>query len=245
MLTEDATLDDSDTRNFAAVSHPGHVRPRNEDSYLIVAGKGLALVADGVGGQGDGAWASKRAAELFAPALSEASAADQEEKIGTALVAVHGRMFQETRADGAKPSGTTIAGIWAPKGNAGPATVFNVGDSSVFHYSKGRIAKVSRDHSLYQLWLDGGRVGREPGKRMIVQALGISDQVSPYIAPLTLLPGDAILICTDGLSGVLPPSRMAQLLAEHPGAQGACDALLNEVLSGPAADNVTVSVCCF
>jgi hypothetical protein len=38
---------------------------------------------------------------------------------------------------------------------------------------------------------------------------------------------------------------MAQLLAEHPGAQGACDALLNEVLSGPAADNVTVSVCCF
>jgi protein phosphatase len=241
MLTEDATI----TRSFAAVSHLGHVRPRNEDSYLILAGKGLALVADGVGGQGDGAWASKRAMELFAPALSEASAADQDVMIGAVLAAVHDRMFQETRADGAKPSGTTIAGIWAPKGNAGPATVFNIGDSSVFHYSKGRIAKVSRDHSLYQLWLDGGRVGREPAKRMIVQALGISDQVSPFIARLTLLPGDIILICTDGLSGAVPPSRMAQLLSEHSGSQGACEALLNEVLSGPAADNVTVSVCCF
>jgi protein phosphatase len=249
VLAEDDTLtsvtDATLIRNFAAVSHLGHVRRRNEDSYLIVADKGLALVADGVGGQGDGAWASKRAADLFAPALAQASAATQEETIGAALAAVHGQMVQETRADGAKPSGTTIAGVWAPKGGIGPASVFNVGDSSVFHFSKERIAKVSRDHSLYQLWLDGGRVGREPAKRMIVQALGISDRLSPFIVPLALLPGDAILICTDGLSGVVPPSRMAQLLAENSGSQGACQALLNEVLSGPAADNVTVAVCRF
>src|SRR5262249_50100050 len=109
-------------------------------------------------------------------------------------------------------------------------------------FSKGRIAKVSRDHSLYQLWLDGGRVGREPAKRMIVQALGISDPLAPYIAPLSLSPGDTILICTDGLSGAMPPSRMAQLLA---GSRSACEALLEEVLAGPATDNVTVSVCNF
>lgn len=241
MLIEDATI----TRNFAAVSHLGHTRRRNEDSYFIAANKGLALVADGVGGQGDGAWASKRAVELFVPALSDASAINPQDVIGEVLASVHGRMFRETRADNERPSGTTIAGIWAPKGSAGPATVFNVGDSSVFHFSQGRIAKVSRDHSLYQLWLDGGRVGREPAKRMIVQALGISDQLSPHIVPLTLLPGDAVLICTDGLSGAIPPSRMAQLLAEFSASQGACQALLDEALAGPASDNVTVSVCCF
>jgi protein phosphatase len=241
MLTEDATIN----RNFAGVSHLGHTRRRNEDSYFIAANKGLALVADGVGGQGDGAWASKRAVELFVPALADADAVNPQERIGEVLTAVHGQMFRETRADGERPSGTTIAGIWAPRGSAGPATVFNVGDSSVFHFSKGRIAKVSRDHSLYQLWLDGGRVGREPAKRMIVQALGISDQLSPYIAPLALSPGDAILICTDGLSGAIPPSRMAQLLGEFSASQGACQALLDEALAGPAADNITVSVCCF
>lgn len=241
MLTEDATL----VRGFAAVTHQGHTRTRNEDSYFIAAGNGLALVADGVGGQGDGAWASKRAVELFAPALAGQSANRQAEAIGEVLAAVHARISSETRVEGKRPSGTTIAGIWAPNGAKGPATVFNVGDSSVFHFSKGRIAKVSRDHSLYQLWLDGGRVGREPAKRMIVQALGISDLLSPFIAPLTLAPGDTILICTDGLSGVMAPSRMAQLVAEATSSRGACEALLEEVLAGPATDNVTVSVCNF
>jgi protein phosphatase len=241
MLTEDATL----VRGFAAVTHQGHTRTRNEDSYFIAAGNGLALVADGVGGQGDGAWASKRVVELFAPALAGQSVNRQAEAIGEVLAAVHARISSETRVEGKRPSGTTIAGIWAPNGAKGPATVFNVGDSSVFHFSKGRIAKVSRDHSLYQLWLDGGRVGREPAKRMIVQALGISDLLSPFIAPLALFPGDTILICTDGLSGVMSPSRMAQLVAEATSSRGACEALLEEVLAGPATDNVTVSVCNF
>ena len=241
MLVEDATI----TRNFAAVSHLGHTRLRNEDSYFIAAGEGLALVADGVGGQGDGAWASKRAMELFVPCLAEASADDPQAAIAQVLASVHGQMFTETRAENERPSGTTIAGIWAPKGSRGPAAVFNVGDSPVFHFSKGRITKVSRDHSLYQLWLDGGRVGREPARRMIVQALGISDQLTPFIAPLTLSPGDRVLICTDGLSGAIAPSRMAQLMDVSPQSQQACQALLDEALAGPAADNVTVSVCCF
>lgn len=241
MLIEDATI----TRNFAAVSHLGHTRLRNEDSYFIAAAKGLALVADGVGGQGDGAWASKRAMELFVPSLAAASTGNQEAAVAQVLASVHGQMFTETRAEGERPSGTTIAGIWAPQGSSGPATVFNVGDSPVFHFSKGRITKVSRDHSLYQLWLDGGRVGREPAKRMIVQALGISDSLTPFIAPLSLSPGDRVLICTDGLSGALAPSRMAQLLDASPQSQQACQALLDEALAGPAADNVTVSVCCF
>jgi protein phosphatase len=241
MLTEDATI----VRGFAAVTHQGHTRPRNEDSYFLAASDGLALVADGVGGQGDGAWASKRAMELFAPTLAGRSASRQSEAIGEVLASVHARMSTETRADNKRPSGTTIAGIWAPNGAAGPATVFNVGDSPVFHFSQGRIAKVSRDHSLYQLWLDGGRVGREPAKRMIVQALGISDPLTPYIAPLTLSRGDRILICTDGLSGVLSPSRMAQVLAQATSSRDACEALLEEVLAGAATDNVTVSVCNF
>jgi protein phosphatase len=241
MLTEDSTM----VRGFAAVTHQGHTRARNEDSYFIAAGNGLALVADGVGGQGDGAWASKRAMELFPPALAGRSATSQAEAIGAVLASVHASLSAEMRADNKRPSGTTIAGIWAPDGSEGPATVFNVGDSPVFHFSKGRITKVSRDHSLYQLWLDGGRVGREPAKRMIVQALGISDPLSPYIAPLVLSPGDTILICSDGLSGAMAPSRMAQHLEDATSSRSACEALLEEVLAGPATDNVTVSVCTF
>jgi protein phosphatase len=242
MLTEDATR----TRNFAGASHLGHTRRRNEDSYFIAAAKGLGLVADGVGGQGDGAWASRRAVELFVDKLGEASGgSDDPRRILGVLESVHSQMFTETRAEQGKPSGTTIAGIWAPKGSAAPATVFNVGDSAVFHISRGQFTKVSRDHSLYQLWLDGGQLGREPAKRVIMQALGISDQLSPYIVQLRLLPGDVVLICTDGLSSAVPLERMKDLVLRAPNAHCACELLLDEALAGPARDNVTVSVCCF
>jgi serine/threonine protein phosphatase PrpC len=243
MLTEmdDATV----TRDFAGLSHRGHGRPRNEDCFFLAAKEGLALVADGVGGQGDGAWASRRALELFVPELAARAVPDQQKAITETLAAVHGQMFEETRAKRDAPSGTTIAGVWAPQGSRGPAVLFNVGDSSVFHFSSGKLTKLSHDHSLYQLWLDGGQVGREPAKRMIMQALGISERVLPFVAPLTLAAGDAVLICTDGLSGVISPDRMAQVLAGMKNARAACDALLRQALACMANDNVTVSVCCF
>src|SRR6185437_13526593 len=71
-------------------------------------------------------------------------------------------------------SGTTIVGAWAPHGAKGMATAFNVGDSRLFHLSAAGLEKISYDHSLHQLWLDGGKVGAEPSKRVIVQAVGIS-----------------------------------------------------------------------
>ena len=232
--------------DLAAASHQGHTRLRNEDWCLIAPEKGLAIVADGVGGQGDGAWASQRAVELFIHRMPAWSPADTGEAIILEILqSVHGQMFTETRARGGKPSGTTIAGLWAPQGSTGPVTIFNVGDSPVFHLSQGKMGKVSKDHSLYQLWVDGGRTGREPAKRTILQALGISDQLTPHLASFRALPGDMVLICTDGLSGGVAIERMTALLATAKGSQAACDALLNDALAGPAKDNLTVSVCRF
>jgi protein phosphatase len=242
MQTEDATV----TRNFAGASHLGHTRQRNEDSYFIAAQRGLGIVADGVGGQGDGAWASRRAVELFVHRLGELPGGfDDRLIVEEALRAVHERLSSETRAQSGKPSGTTIAGVWAPVGSRAPATIFNIGDSSVFHFSGGDLTKVSRDHSLYQLWLDGGRTGREPAKRVITQALGISGQLSPYIIQIRLRPGDAVLVCTDGMSGAIGTERMRELLAGTRNAHEACESLMAEALAGRATDNITVSVCCF
>jgi len=236
--------------DIAAASHLGHARRRNEDCCFNAPAQGLSVVADGVGGQGDGAWASQRAVELFCGRIigldgAHAGREGREAAILECLQFTHGEMRTENHTGADKPSGTTIAGICAPQGAAGLVTAFNVGDSPVFHFTRGRMAKVSRDHSVHQLWLDGGRVGKEPGKRMIVQAVGISEQLSPHIVSFPVLPGDAVLICTDGLSGALEPVRMAEFLAEAKSSQNACDLLLNEALAGAARDNVTVSVCYF
>jgi serine/threonine protein phosphatase PrpC len=236
--------------DIAAASHLGHARRRNEDCCFSAPTQGLSVVADGVGGQGDGAWASQRAVDLFCGRIigldgAHAGREVREAAILDGLQFTHGEMRTENHTGADKPSGTTIAGIWAPQGAAGFVTAFNVGDSPVFHFTRGRMAKVSRDHSVHQLWLDGGRVGKEPGKRMIVQAVGISEQLSPHIVSFSVLPGDAVLICTDGLSGAMEAARMAEFLAEAKSSQNACDLLLDEALAGAARDNVTVSVCYF
>lgn len=237
--------------DIASASHLGHARLRNEDRCFNAPAQGFSVVADGVGGQGDGAWASQRMVELFCGRIIAQDGADtgleaRETAILDGLQFAHGQMRTENLAAANKPSGTTIAGIWAPQGTAALVTAFNVGDSPVFHFTRrGGIAKVSRDHSVHQLWLDGGRVGKEPGKRMIVQAAGISAQLSPHIVSFPVMSGDAVLICTDGLSGAMNTARMAKLLAEAKNAQNACDLLLEDALAGAARDNVTVSVCYF
>ncbi len=231
--------------DIATLSHVGHARQHNQDYFFNQPEHGLSVVADGVGGQGDGAWASRLAVRQIADGLDRHGGGNgtREAVLLTTLQTVHAAMRVQNEGRAGKPSGTTIAGLWAPPGMGGAVTAFNVGDSPVLHFSDGNLKKVSRDHSLYQLWLDGGQVGKEPGKRMIVQAVGISERLSPHIVSFSILPGDAVLICTDGMS--IDPARMSEFLVRARNAQNACDMLLEDALAGAARDNVTVSVCFF
>ena len=233
--------------DIATVSHLGHARERNQDYFFNQPEYGLTVVADGVGGQGDGAWASRTAIRLVADRLDRHAGGDmtREAVLLTTLQAAHTAMRAENPGRAGKPSGTTIAGLWAPRGTEGAVTAFNVGDSPVLHFSDGVLTKVSRDHSLYQMWLDGGRIGREPAKRTIMQAIGISDVLSPHLHSFRVKRGDIVLICTDGLSGNLSMTRIAEILQDLKGSHIICESLLSEVLQGPAPDNITISVCCF
>lgn len=233
--------------DIATVSHLGHARERNQDYFFNQPEYGLTVVADGVGGQGDGAWASRTAIRLLADRLDRRAGGDmtREAMLLTTLQAAHTAMRGENASREGKPSGTTIAGLWAPRGADGPVTAFNVGDSPVLHFSDGVLTKVSRDHSLYQMWLDGGQIGREPAKRTITQAIGISDVLSPHLHSFTVKWGDIVLICTDGLSGNLSIEVITRVLQCTKSSHIICESLLSEALRGPAPDNITVSVCCF
>lgn len=243
----EAVAPKSVTADMANLSHRGHVRARNEDFCRIEAFRGLSIVADGVGGHGDGQWASEKAVTLVTTMLSRSipedimNAKGREAIIADALQIANDAMRRENAGTGAA-SGSTIAGIWAP-GATGWVTAFNVGDSPIFHLSQGFLQKVSRDHSLFQLWVDGGQMGKEPSKRMIVQAMGISEPLTPHLVSFAVSPGDSVLLCTDGLVGALSTERVAGLLLEAKSAGEACELLLNAALAGPAADNLTVSVC--
>lgn len=231
------------TVDMANLSHRGHVRERNEDVCQLDAAASLSIVADGVGGHGDGQWASEKAVALVTAMLSRNTAGRQdacETIIADALQVSNDAMMAENARTGSA-SGCTIAGIWGA-GGAGHVTAFNVGDSPIFHLSGGLLQKVSRDHSLFQLWVDGGRTGKEPSKRMIVQAMGISEPLTPHIVSFAVRPGDTILLCTDGLVGALTLDQIRRLLLSAQNSKEACELLVKAALAGPAADNLTVAV---
>lgn len=244
------SLDRSLAFDFSGISHNGTVRAHNQDAWSVDAGAGLLLVADGVGGQGDGSWASTRAVSLVGRYLRRAARYSQphdgesrERIVQTAIAFCSQYMHRHTVLVGGKPSGTTLVGFWAPPGHCGNATVFNVGDSSLFRITRSAITKVSRDHSLHQLWLDSGKIGTEPSKRVITQALGISPEIQAHVASVPLAAGDSFVACTDGLTGALSRPEIGEIVRLSETAREGTRALLDDALQHLARDNVTAAVC--
>ena len=236
--------------DICAVSHTGTTRARNQDAWCVDPDMGLMLVADGVGGQGDGSWASRRAVTLMrrflghaAAMLKPAGARDREKVVRRSLVFINRAMQRAPLAAGQKRSGTTLVGLWVPPCGDGQATAFNVGDSSLFRIAATGAVKVSRDHSLHQLWVDGGKVGTEPSKRVIVQALGISPEISPHQASFALKTGETYLACTDGLTGSVPLNEIMAIAGAANPAESVTQNLILGALKGQARDNVTAAVC--
>jgi PPM family protein phosphatase len=236
--------------DFSAMSHTGTARASNQDAWAVVAEAGLLLVADGVGGQGDGTWASARAVTLVSSYLRRAlrfvepgSTASRERIVRAAMAFCSAQMHRKAVLVGGKASGTTLVGFWAPPGHGGNASVFNVGDSSLFRIMDGVATKISRDHSLHQLWVDGGMIGAEPSKRVITQALGISPEIQPHVMSFKIAPGEAYLACTDGLTGVLSRPRIVEIVRMSATASDGTRALLEDALRRLARDNVTAAVC--
>jgi protein phosphatase len=235
--------------DISALTHSGTVRNRNQDAWAVDKCIGLLLVADGVGGQGDGSWASQRAVQLVGSYLRRATryvrprtGESRERLVRSAVEFCSRQMRRQAVPVGGKPSGTTLVGFWAPAGADG-ATVFNVGDSSLFRVTVGGITKISHDHSLHQIWMDGGRVGTEPSKRVITQALGISAEIHPHVASLVVARGDSFVACTDGLTGALSRPEIGAIVLANGSAAEGTRALLADALQHKARDNVTAAVC--
>lgn len=247
--------DDAVRRPLVAygISHAGAVRQENEDSWYADATTGLALVADGVGGHGGGAAASRIVAEsvgryaerVFNQWTRRARPAihpSLQEDVGRrAAFYAHRQVCRQPAGHG----GSTLVGVWAPRGVGNPATVFHVGDSRAYLFREGELLRLTRDHSLHQQWIDGGRVGTAPNRKYILQALGISERVDPAVQSFVPLAGDAMLLCSDGLSGTFDRSELAQLLRQPLPHAAICRHMIEVALARGVKDNVTAVLCAF
>jgi protein phosphatase len=222
-----------------AKSDIGRARERNEDSFIIRAP--LFAVADGMGGHRGGDVASAMALET----LQEVDAGSQPGALIEKVKLANGRVLERGEADrDLQGMGTTLTAVLA---DGDKAHLVHIGDSRAYLLREGEFRQVTRDHTLVQRMVDEGRLTRDeadhhPQRSILTRALGVEAEAEPDPITLDLLPGDRLMLCTDGLTGMVDEERIREVLESERDPQQACDRLIDEANAAGGEDNITVIV---
>ncbi len=217
----------------------GQVREGNEDGYVVDRRLQLFAVADGMGGHRAGEVASATALEALRAAV--ASGTGIGDAITSANGAVHGKA---TGDDDLRGMGTTLTAV-VPDGNG--VLVGHVGDSRAYLLRDGELRQLTTDHSLVEELVREGRLTEEqaavhPQRSVITRALGVEDNVEVDVYPVPLLPGDRLLICSDGLTTMLRPDAISSLLRRESDPTRATNLLVDAANAAGGEDNITTIV---
>ena len=229
---------------FAGLSDVGRSRSRNEDSFEISREAGLALVCDGMGGHAGGDIASRTVAEVVVQSILRDGKSGQEPDalIRAAVHQANHRLVSLNQQRGfpeGRGMGTTLVGLWL-LAETNRVLVFHAGDSRLYRLRAGEFRQLTRDHSLYQAWLDAGGHGQAPHRNIIIRALGTSSDTVPDTKTETVNPGDLFLICSDGLSGMLSDPEISEVLGKGGDLPALCKRLVDLANEKGGHDNVTV-----
>lgn len=229
----------------AGQSHPGRQRRRNEDAFAVHLDLGLFVVADGMGGHAAGEVASRVAVEAVAAHVHAGTASRAVDLLVEAVRAANHAVLDASRADiHAHDMGTTIASVLV-RGDR--VVVAHVGDSRVYRHRKGRLETLTDDHSLVAECVRSGYLTPEralsfPYKHFITRSLGADDRLEVDVRVIEAQPGDVILLCSDGLSGVVDEEDIARILDAEPCVDAAAQRLVDRANAAGGPDNVTVVI---
>ncbi|MEZ5211475.1 MULTISPECIES: PP2C family protein-serine/threonine phosphatase [unclassified Gordonia (in: high G+C Gram-positive bacteria)] len=230
--------------DWAVACHVGSIRPANEDAALALPGR--YLLADGMGGHESGELASEAALQTLASAPVGVSLAQTSGALEGLLVEAQDRIGG-LDAETARRAGTTATGVVLAVEHDAPHWVaFNIGDSRTYLISGGRIKPVSVDHSQVQELVDGGfltpaQARVDPRRNVITRALGagMATPRADYFA-FPAVPGDIVLLCSDGLNGELTDDEILAAVTETDSLEEAAEALVECANISGGHDNVTV-----
>ncbi len=239
----------------AGLSSAGR-RKNNEDAMLVAPTLGIYAVADGMGGHVGGAVASqlvvttleafrRRTADPMAtwPDTIDARLGHGENVILSGVRLAHAAVSAQRRGKLAQ-MGSTLAALVI---DAGRIVVGNVGDSRVYRLRDGRLAQLTRDHSMYaELEAAGitdlGPRAQSPHACVITRAVGLPDAFEADVCARSVRAGDTYLLCTDGLFEGLSDAAIATILGTPAGADELCRALVAGAIAGGSRDNVSAVV---
>jgi len=227
---------------------PGRRRPVNEDFLLLDPAHGLFLLADGMGGHAAGEVASRLAVEsvrdsLLAAPSAQGDAAETAARLEEAVRQANARILDEVgRRPELRGMGTTLVAAAAA---AAEVVLAHVGDSRAYRIAGGAIHRVTSDHSwveeqVSQGVLTPGEADRHPFRNIITRALGARELVEPDLARVAVAAGERLLLCSDGLSTMLPDAEILRIVQEGGGPEQICGRLVDAANAAGGADNITV-----
>jgi serine/threonine protein phosphatase PrpC len=209
--------------NFALKSHPGRIRPLNEDAVGADPGIGLFILADGLGGYNAGEVASTMTVSMLltdlGAQLERANGGldtfDPTDALRSALVAMNSAIFRAGLNSAAyEGMATTVVIAWFLGGRL---WVAHAGDSRLYRLRDGHLEQITRDHSFSQELVEAGMVTAEearvlPAKNLVTKALGATPELEPEVRDYDVRPGDVVLMCSDGLTEMVSNLEIGGLI---------------------------------
>jgi protein phosphatase len=234
----------------------GRVRTLNEDVYVLREDRGLFIVCDGMGGVPAGEVASQLAAEAILDRLDtddegEDSAARASSylpwtnRLGDAVRRSNEVIYHHGQSDRNRAEmGTTVVGAWV---NQHVASVAHVGDSRAYLWHDNGLQLLTSDHSLVEEQVRAGVLSREQSlesveQNVLVRVLGGAPDVDVDLQEVPVVPGDYLLLCSDGLTRMVPDQALAEAIGRLRAPQRICDYLIDAANRNGGADNITVVV---
>jgi protein phosphatase len=224
-------------------SYVGRRRSHDEDAFLVMPEAGLFAVADGLGGHASGEVASRTAVDALASRLAGLRGTP-DERLRAAFEHANEAVTGLARTDPELSGmGTTL--VAALFSEEGPVAVAHVGDSRAYLFREGKLLRLTEDHSLLQDFIRQSHPTPEeiqafPHKNVIVRALGMRETVEVDVALVDVREGDILLLCSDGLFGMVNDEEMAGILRrEGTEILRANQQLVDAANEAGGADNVT------
>jgi len=245
------------------LTDPGRVRKNNEDAFLIAhladaaGGKAptevatfeadehavILAVSDGMGGADAGEVASALVVQSLREAMMSA-AGNWDAATKTAVEKANRAVWDAAKEPGKRGMGATVTAVCVHQNQA---HIAEVGDSRAYLVRNGKIRQVTRDQSFVQFLVDSGALKPEeaekyPMKNVVLQAMGQNPDIQVALGKLELRRGDRLLLCSDGLSGMMKAEEMRDALERARSIDDACRALIDLANERGGEDNVTVVV---
>lgn len=238
-------------------THVGLVKPQNEDSWLLepmADSTMLALVADGVSGSKHGEQASQQAVATFSQLVADGKlSADMTGTMrGLAMTMAVQRAHNDIAALGeANPEYKhTACTCTVAVADDEMVTVRQVGDSRLYHFRQGELTQKTHDQTVAEQLFAAGRINKEalqshPDRHSLAQALGVealNQPLQPDEVEFSWQSGDALLLCSDGLSDLVEHQVIVDVMSQQEPIQERVQQLIDKALFAGGRDNITVLI---